>query len=676
MLVRARNRLTYWTERSFVRGAQYRLLLIAALIGLISILGGVAVLAAGTGFESASEAVWWAFLRLTDPGYLGDDVGAVNRTISTILTVLGYVVFLGALVAVMTQWLNARMERLEQGLTPVARDGHVLVLGLTNRTHAIVREVLLSEGRVRRFLRRHGTRDLHIVVMAEDVNATVAQDLRDAVGDVWDEEKVTLRSGTPLRVEHLSRVDSLNAAVIIVPGSEFEEGGVGRMDSRTVKTLLSLKGDATASGGPTAESAEASSSERDSTSRGPSAGHGTGPMASRLPLVVAEIFDARKMSIARKAYRGPLEIVASDAIVSRLLAQNVRHPGLSHVYHEILTHEGGCEIYVREHPELDGLPFDALGGAFPESVVLGVVRRGEGGYVPHLNPAPDFRVASPDRFVHLATSYSGAVYAGRLPEQSWPRGRPGTSKFAGVERRILVLGWNHKVPALLREFATYRDERFSIRVLSRIPPSRRVRNLERHSVNASTMSIDHVEGDIAEIADLLAVKPEEHDAVLLVGSDRVQGDEESDARTILAWLLLNELGQPEGSTQTIVELLDPENVRLVDTSRGEVIISPLILSHMLAHVALRPELGAVFQELFTAGGAEITFRPLEAYAIEAAAGGTVAFAEVQRAAHAAGEIALGLRTGPRAENLFLNPPSESRYPTGRHVQVVTMVTFV
>ena len=118
VMSRLLDRLTFRVERLLVRGAHYRLLVIAAAIGLISILGGALVVWAGTGFGDFSEAVWWAFLRLTDPGYLGDDAGTVNRIVSTVLTILGYVVFLGALVAVMTQWLDDRMERLEAGLTP------------------------------------------------------------------------------------------------------------------------------------------------------------------------------------------------------------------------------------------------------------------------------------------------------------------------------------------------------------------------------------------------------------------------------------------------------------------------------------------------------------------------------------------------------------------------------
>lgn len=123
------RRLKFLLERLVVRGPLYRLLLVALLVAAISLLGGLFVHLAGSGLSSAGEAVWWAFLRLTDPGYLGDDQGVLRRTVSTVLTVLGYVLFLGALVAIMIQWFNARLRELELGLTPIAHNDHVLVLG-------------------------------------------------------------------------------------------------------------------------------------------------------------------------------------------------------------------------------------------------------------------------------------------------------------------------------------------------------------------------------------------------------------------------------------------------------------------------------------------------------------------------------------------------------------------
>ena len=92
--LRIKQRFLFLLERQFVKGAHYQLLFVAAAIGLISIIGGILVMPVSEPSSTYNEAVWWAFLRLTDPGYLGDDEGVWRRFISTILTVLGYVVFL------------------------------------------------------------------------------------------------------------------------------------------------------------------------------------------------------------------------------------------------------------------------------------------------------------------------------------------------------------------------------------------------------------------------------------------------------------------------------------------------------------------------------------------------------------------------------------------------------
>ncbi|MFE8033942.1 hypothetical protein [Thiohalocapsa marina] len=56
---------------------------------------------------------------------------------------LGYILFMGALITILVQWLDATMTRLELGLTPVAMDAHMVVLGWTTRTPTILEEIRL-----------------------------------------------------------------------------------------------------------------------------------------------------------------------------------------------------------------------------------------------------------------------------------------------------------------------------------------------------------------------------------------------------------------------------------------------------------------------------------------------------------------------------------------------------
>jgi hypothetical protein len=131
---RVANQLTYWVERLLLRGMRYRLLLVALVIAGLSIVSGALVWLLEPSIGNPAEAVWWAFLRITDTGYLGDDLGNVRRTVSAVLTVLGAVIFLGALIAIMVQGLNQGIERLESGTTPMVARNHIAILGWTNRT--------------------------------------------------------------------------------------------------------------------------------------------------------------------------------------------------------------------------------------------------------------------------------------------------------------------------------------------------------------------------------------------------------------------------------------------------------------------------------------------------------------------------------------------------------------
>ena len=562
--------------------------------------------------------MWWAFLRLTDPGYLGDDQGVLLRTVSTFLTVAGYVVFLGSLVAIMTQWLNATVARLEAGLTPVKRRGHVLIVGWTNRTVPIVADLLQSESRLRNFLRRHGTKRLHIVILDELINPARRQDLRDQLGDLWQAGRVTLRSGSSLQLEHLERADFLNAAAIIVPAGDFEDGEPGVVDTRTIKTLLSISGSAEEQG------------------------------VTEAPLVVAEVFDARKLDVARRAYRGPLELVASDLTAARLMVQTIRHQGVSAVYNEILTQGEGNEIYLVGSDGLVGLPAEALSHVFPRGVVLGLVRPTDKGLQPLLNPDPGVAVAEGDRIAVVVRSFDDAgPDARRAPNGRMKRGMPGTLFPLTGTRRILLLGWGRKVPAILRELLTYEGERFEVDLLSTMPAGRREAALARYGLGTGDLgnglTLRQVEGDYSIPSELHALEPWRYDNVVMLGSELRGSGQEADARTILGALLLEEIAEEhERCPAVLLELLEPANEGLVANGTSEVVVSPLVTSHMLSQIALRRELRVVFDALFTAGGTEIVFRPAADYGLES----SVTFEQMQAAASERGETALGVRVRP------------------------------
>jgi len=69
------DRFNFFLERQFIKGTHVQLLFVVALIGFLSISGGLMVMPVDEPSNSTGDTLWWAFLRLTDPGYLGDGEG-------------------------------------------------------------------------------------------------------------------------------------------------------------------------------------------------------------------------------------------------------------------------------------------------------------------------------------------------------------------------------------------------------------------------------------------------------------------------------------------------------------------------------------------------------------------------------------------------------------------------
>lgn len=599
-------------EQFIVRGTLSRLIVIAVAMILIAVVAGLVAYAVlpRADYADRGAAIWWAFLRLTDSGYLGDDQGLWLRVVSTTLTVAGVVLFVGALIATMTQWLNDTIDTLEAGYTPIAKNDHVLILGWNNRTAEMIEQLVTAQGRVARFLKARGASRLTIVVLAERVTPALTAELRDVLGSRYDRRQIILRSGSALRAEHLKRVDYAHAAAIMLPAREFE--ATGAPDERTIKTLMS-----------------AAAARRDVA-------------AADLPLVVAELFDADLLATARAAYPGPAEIVGTAEIIARLIVQNTRHPGLSAVYNELLADHDRNEanaIFVRE-PEAGqiGASLSALGPCYDRAVLMGLTR-GERFIALYDTAEPEVRAGDTlafiaRRFADCAPDRAPAtVHTERLSSP------PGAIAQAAV-RRVLVLGWNQKLPSLLAEFAAHRNEDITIDICSLLPRIERESLLARRGIDTAHLAVTHYEFDVTSFAQLSRLALAGYDTVILVASDWLGSAEAADARLLLSDLVVKRALSAVGAAPAlIVETMDEDNVTLFEDPRAECLVSPVIQSNLLSQIALRRELHWVIDDIFGAHGAEIGLRTPD---ISSTSPVAASFAELAVDCAARGEILLGL----------------------------------
>jgi hypothetical protein len=267
------------------------------------------------------------------------------------------------------------------------------------------------------------------------VDAELMRELRERLGDLWNDRQVLLRSGTPLRVDDLERIAFRDAAVLILPGAGFAERNPEYVDAQTVKTLMSVSKDA---------------EESDSA----------------LPLAVVELYDGRRAAVARRSYSADSEIIVAAEIVSRMIAQSVRQRGLCDVFTELFTLNQGNALLLREADRLAGAKFGDARGTFDKAILLGTI--GPGDRRPNLNPDPETVLAATDLLVFVAHKFTDCVTDASTGSIAPARGQSPTRAVA-ERRRLLILGWSRKVPALLWEFARYGKELYEIDVVSATP---------------------------------------------------------------------------------------------------------------------------------------------------------------------------------------------------------------
>jgi len=623
---RAMGRLRFAFERLMTRGLRYRLLLAAVIVGVVALVGGLVGIALGAGFSDPGEAIWWAFLRLTDPGYLGDDEGFARRSLSTVVTVAGYVLFLGLLIAILTQWMNELITKFESGVTPVELSDHIVVLGWSHRTPAIVRDLLLARERAARFLANRTASELVVVVLAPQVDAALVQELRDRLGDRWDDRRVIVRAGTALRLEHLERVAFRDAAVLMLPGPGFGESDPAAFDSQTIKTLMSISQHV---------------GEADP------------------PLAVVELGDERRASLAERAYSGAIRVSVPDAIVTKLMVSSLRKPGICDVFVELLTVGMGAGLYLRSLSDAGPLEFGELQDRCVQATPIGVL---DADGQPRLSPAPSMRVDAQTPVVYVAHRFEDCKPGPARTEIPTTERSPipvaPAPPTAG--RRLLILGWSRKVPLLLRALESDGDFWTEIDVASGVPIRDREEDLVRIGVEPSQVRARQLELDL-EVPEVLEnLVTGGYDNILRVASERMSHEEEADATSASIYLALQH-ALPDGPERPalLFELLDEENAFLFDVHRDDVIVSSLAASYLISQIALRHELAPVFERMGERHGARIRLRPLQDYGLPAKGFGFEAF---QREASRRGQIALGIRkdAGDRA-GVWLNPPHDAEW---------------
>ncbi len=543
------------------------------------------------------------FLQLTDPGNMAQDIlSSPSYKVFSILAGLSGVIMLSALIAFITNALDQKISELKRGHSKVIETGHTLILGWNEqRIVEIVRELILAN---------ESEPDGCAVILADRDKEEMDDALRLRLPDRKTTRIVT-RSGQVTSEANLDMVSSESCKSILVLATcddTDDASAKAASDATVIQTILAV-----------------SPAEPDDDEF----------------CIVAEIYNPTHREIVESTFGEHVVTVDTSDILAKLLVQTSRSVGLSVVYNEILSFDG-CEMYFYG-ADWGDIDFERLAYHFDDGVPVGL--RSDG--VVTINPPAGHRMRPGDEILIVADDDSTIEYLDA--PVATPTVYPlADRRLEQTVERELIIGWNHKAPVILREFADYVEPGSHVCVMLKDPSQAERDEILALDAELEDVSVEIIEGDPVDRDQLLAVRPFTFDNIILLAGGGSEDVEVAriDSENIVALLLLRSIfdTHPEesGSTKLITEVLDSQNCALM-TRAGvkDVIISNRLVSMIMAQISEGRDIKKVYDDIFQEDGSEIYLKPISLYFDRIPS--SVTFADLMGIARQREEVCIGVK---------------------------------
>lgn len=600
-----------------------------AVLSLVIILVAAAIIAlAGVSMDNDGhstgfvEGAWRSMMRAMDAGNVaGDGPGWGIRLLMLVVTV-GGIFIVSTLIGTITSGMESKIEEMRKGRSRVIESDHTLVLGWSPKIFPIISELVVankSEGR------------RCIVILADLDKVWMEDEIRSKIPDTKN-TRVICRTGSPLDLDELEVVNPHEARSIIVLSPEAENP-----DTHVIKSILAIT---------------------NNDNRRPDKYH-----------IVAEIRDEQNMEAAELVSNGEAVLVLAGDLISRVTAQTCRQSGLSVVYTELLDFDG-VEIYFKDEPELNEMPFRQAMAMYSTSCLIGLMTKDEEVF---LNPPKDRRIAAGDRLIFIAEDNNSIRIDRHGHAADMDAVRHSPTPPAGKEK-TLIIGWNKKGPNIIRELDGYVGEGSEVTVLCSLPET--ANELDSLRAALKKHSLKFIGGNTTDRATLEAVKPETFDHIIVLCYSHLDV-QEADAKTLITLLHLRNFSEKAGREFSIVsEMLDIRNRALAEVSRADdFIVSDKLISLMLSQISENKHLHKVFKDLFQPEGSEIYLKPVQDYVLITR---PVNFYTLLEAAADRGHTAIGYRIQAESSNpakgygVVVNPDKNQKIMFTEHDKIIVL----
>ena len=601
------------------------LLTVALIVGvtIIDIAGDLAPADDKGEKPGFSELLWKSLLRTLDPGTMGGDTGDWGFLFSMFVVTIGGIFIVSTLVGILATGIDQKLEDLRKGKSLVVEKDHTLILGWSENIYTIISEICEAN-------RSRGKSC--IVILADKDKVEMDDEISSRIENPGKTRIVT-RSGNPIDFVNLEIANPHSSRSIVVLSGDGADP-----DAQVIKTVLAIINN---------------------------------PGRRKEPYhVVAELRRPESVQICEMIGKDEVKTVLSPEVISRIMVQTCRQPGLSVVYTELLDF-GGDEVYIHEEASMAGKTYaDAL-LAYPKASVMGLVK--SGGKI-LLNPSSTEKIESGDRLIAIAED-DDKILLGSGTNYGIDSGAIAKSDRAkpAVENTLL-LGWNDRVGMMLSELDQYVSQGSSLTVVTHHGPAEKeIASIQKKLKNQSLKLKIGTTNDRPLLDELLSAK---YDHIITVSDSTIEA-QNADAQTLITLLHLRDIASKTNRTFSIVsEMLDNRNRELAEvTGANDFIVSDRLISLMMSQISESRELSEVFSELFQPDGSEIYLKPVTDYVTP---GKPLNFYTVIEAARLRNETAIGYRVEAEGSDaskqygVHVNPLKSAQVVFGANDRIIVL----
>lgn len=536
----------------------------------------------GVGFP---ELMWMGFMRTLDSGTITGDSGSPIFIICMLIITLAGILVFSILIGLLTTGLQDMMDSLRKGRSKVIESNHTIILGWSDQIFTIISELIEANSNLKKSC---------IVVMGNKDKIEMDDEIRSRIPDSG-KTRIVCRTGNPIDVNDMRIVNMAESKSLIL---------IEDSDANTIKAVLAIVN--------------------------------TEGCKDKEFTIVTVLNDAKNLEVAQIASQGRVEYILYNDIISRIMAQTCRQPGISAVYLDLLDYDGD-EIYIMECPTLVGKTFSEALFCFMDSTLMGIKHE----KTTQLKPSMDYVIQEGDEVIAIAAD-DDKLIADAHANFTIMEDAIETEIFpsAAEPEYILILGWNENAAAIIAELDSYVPKDSFLAVASDVEDSSAQWEKAGHTLQ--NMKVEFYTDDVTDRKVLNELMARNFHHVVLLSDKYTDDVQKSDANTLITLLHLRDISEKTDYVfNTVSEILDNRNRQLAEVAKvNDFIISEKIISLMLAQISENKYLGPVFQDLFDADGSEIYMKPAKNYIKK---GAKVNYYTVVEAARRKNEIVIGYK---------------------------------